>query len=73
MGVGFVLGGFCPGTSLVAAATLKVDGMLFVLGGLLGVWLFGESVSRFEPFFSRRPWAGSPCRSGLACPRELSF
>ena len=32
MGVGFVVGGFCPGTSLVAASTLKVDGMFF-LGG----------------------------------------
>jgi rhodanese-related sulfurtransferase len=35
----------------VAAATLKIDGMFFVLGGLLGVWLFGESVSSFEAFF----------------------
>lgn len=51
MGVGFVIGGFCPGTSLVAAATLKIDGMFFLLGGLLGVWLFGESVSSFESFW----------------------
>jgi hypothetical protein len=51
MGVGFVVGGFCPGTSLVAASTLKVDGMLFVLGGLVGVFLFGETVGSFEPFW----------------------
>lgn len=51
MGVGFVVGGFCPGTSLVAAATLKVDGILFVAGALTGVWLFGESVSSFETFW----------------------
>jgi rhodanese-related sulfurtransferase len=51
MGVGFVLGGFCPGTSLVAAATLKVDGMVFLLGVLLGVWTFGETVGSFETFF----------------------
>ncbi|HET6439451.1 MAG TPA: YeeE/YedE thiosulfate transporter family protein [Anaeromyxobacter sp.] len=51
MGVGFVVGGFCPGTSLVAAATFKVDGILFVLGGLLGVFLFGESVALYEPFW----------------------
>jgi rhodanese-related sulfurtransferase len=51
MGVGFVVGGFCPGTSLVAAATFKIDGMLFVLGGLFGVFLFGESVASFEPFW----------------------
>jgi len=51
MGVGFVVGGFCPGTSLVAAATLKIDGVVFVLGALVGVWLFGETVGGFEPFW----------------------
>ncbi|MBN1653542.1 MAG: YeeE/YedE family protein [Deltaproteobacteria bacterium] len=51
MGVGFIVGGFCPGTSLVAAATLKIDGLFFVLGAFFGVYLFGESVARFEPFF----------------------
>jgi rhodanese-related sulfurtransferase len=51
MGVGFILGGFCPGTSLVAAGTLKVDGMIFLGGALFGVYVFGETVSSFEPFF----------------------
>jgi len=51
MGVGFVVGGFCPGTSLVAAATGKIDGMVFVAGALVGVGLFGETVGAYEPFF----------------------
>jgi uncharacterized protein len=51
MGVGFIVGGFCPGTSVVAASTLKLDGIFFVLGGLFGVWTFGESVGYFEGFF----------------------
>jgi hypothetical protein len=51
MGVGFVIGGFCPGTSLVGAATLKLDAMFFVAGALTGVWLLGESVASFEPFW----------------------
>lgn len=51
MGVGFILGGFCPGTSVVAASTLKIDGMVFLGGALLGVYAFGETVSGFEPFF----------------------
>ena len=51
MGVGFVIGGFCPGTSLVAAATLKVDGIIFLLGALLGVGLFGETVGSFQGFW----------------------
>jgi len=52
MGVGFIVGGFCPGTSLVAAATLKLDGVFFVLGVFLGVFVFGESVASFEGFFT---------------------
>jgi len=52
MGVGFIIGGFCPGTSLVAASTLKVDGMFFVLGVTFGIFLFGETVGWFEGFFN---------------------
>jgi rhodanese-related sulfurtransferase len=52
MGVGFILGGFCPGTSLVALATLKIDGIFFVLGGLVGVFLFGETVDLYKYFFN---------------------
>jgi hypothetical protein len=51
MGVGFVVGGFCPGTSLVAAATLKLDGILFVAGALFGVWAFGETVAGYQQFW----------------------
>ncbi|WP_439101066.1 rhodanese-like domain-containing protein [Congregibacter sp.] len=52
MGLGFIIGGFCPGTSLVAAATLKVDGIFFVLGALFGIALFGETIGFYEPFFN---------------------
>ena len=52
MGVGFILGGFCPGTSLVALATFKVDGLFFVLGSLVGVFLFGETVDLYRYFFN---------------------
>ena len=52
MGVGFILGGFCPGTSLVALATLKIDGIFFVLGGLVGVFTFGETVDFYKYFFN---------------------
>jgi len=52
MGVGFILGGFCPGTSLVALATLKIDGIFFVLGGLVGVFTFSETVDFYVHFFN---------------------
>lgn len=51
MGVGFIVGGFCPGTSLVSAAVLKLDGVFFALGVFVGIFLFGETVSLYEAFW----------------------
>ncbi len=51
MGFGFIIGGFCPGTSLVALATLKIDGLFFALGTLFGIFVFGETVALFQPFW----------------------
>ena len=42
MGLGFVLGGYCPGTSVCAAAIGKKDALVFVAGGFLGVFGYGE-------------------------------
>lgn len=52
MGAGFILGGFCPGTSLVSAATLKIDGIVFALGAFFGIFLFGETVGLFEAWWN---------------------
>jgi len=41
-GIGFVMGGLCPGTSCVAIATGKLDGIAVLIGILLGIFLFGE-------------------------------
>lgn len=51
MGVGFIIGGFCPGTSLVGMATGKLDAVMFVFGVLFGIYLFGETVGSFATFF----------------------
>ena len=51
MGVGFIIGGFCPGTSLVGLATGKLDAIMFVFGVLFGIYLFGETISSYAVFF----------------------
>lgn len=51
MGVGFIVGGFCPGTSLVGLATGKLDAFMFVFGVLFGIFMFGETVGSFATFF----------------------
>jgi rhodanese-related sulfurtransferase len=48
MGFGFIIGGFCPGTSIAGMAIGKIDAMVFVGGGLIGVFLYAELYPWFE-------------------------
>jgi hypothetical protein len=43
LGMGFVIGGYCPGTSVVAVATGKLDGIVFLAGLIAGIFVFGEA------------------------------
>jgi rhodanese-related sulfurtransferase len=58
MGVGFIVGGFCPGTSLVSASTGKIDGIVFVLGAITGVWAFGETVDSYWQWWNTSGYYG---------------
>jgi len=54
-GVGFAIGGLCPGTSCVSAATGRVDGLMVVLGMFAGVLVTGVLFSSLEPFYNSTP------------------
>lgn len=58
MGVGFIVGGFCPTTSLASASTGKIDGMLFMLGGFVGAFLFGETEKYFDYWYTNAGYFG---------------
>jgi hypothetical protein len=58
MGVGFIVGGFCPTTSLASASTGKIDGMLFMLGGFVGAFLFGETENYFSNWYNNAGYYG---------------
>lgn len=51
MGVGFAMGGFCPGTSLCATAVGRIDGLVFFGGMFIGVFMFSEAFPLFESMF----------------------
>jgi hypothetical protein len=51
LGVGFVIGGYCPGTSMVALSTARVDAIFFVLGIVGGIFVFGELFPLISGFF----------------------
>jgi hypothetical protein len=59
MGLGFVVGGFCPGTSVCAAAIGKIDAMLFIAGSAIGVLVFAEGYPLFEGLYKAGHW-GNP-------------
>jgi len=52
MGFGFILGGFCPGTSYTAIAIGKLDGLVFTIGLFIGIFLFSWAFPLFENFYS---------------------
>jgi uncharacterized protein len=54
-GIGFALGGLCPGTSCVAAVTGRLDGAALVLGMWSGVLATGLFFPALEPFYERTP------------------
>lgn len=58
MGIGFIIGGFCPGTSVVSAATGKLDGLFFLLGGFFGAFLFGETEKYFDYWWNTAGYYG---------------
>ena len=41
-GAGFIVGGYCPGTSVTAVASGRKDGAAFMLGMLAGVFAYAE-------------------------------
>jgi len=51
MGFGFVIGGFCPGTSACASAIGKIDGMLFLGGFIIGVVIFDAFYPLYDKFY----------------------
>jgi uncharacterized protein len=64
-GVGFALAGLCPGTSCVAAATGRGDGLAVMIGMFAGVLGGGAALPLIGNFFT------STARGGLTLPSAL--
>ncbi len=59
MGAGFIMGGYCPGTSFCGAAIGKIDAMIFIVGLFLGVFIFAEGYPLWEEIY-KAGFMGSP-------------
>jgi uncharacterized protein len=54
-GVGFLVAGLCPGTSCVAAAAGRRDGLGVMAGMLIGVWIFNMAFEWIAPTYAATP------------------
>jgi uncharacterized membrane protein YedE/YeeE len=50
-GVGFIVGGYCPGTSIAAIATGRKDAMVFALGMWAGVYAYAEFTPGIDDWY----------------------
>jgi uncharacterized protein len=56
LGVGFIVGGYCPGTSLVAVTGGKIDAMIFVAGIITGSAVFTVGYDTVAAFHQSPGW-----------------
>lgn len=50
-GLGFVIGGYCPGTAVVGLASGKIDSLLFLAGMLVGIDVFAFGIPLWGSFY----------------------
>jgi uncharacterized protein len=50
LGIGFVIGGYCPGTSVAAIATGRIDGVSYAFGMLAGLALYAALYPAIETY-----------------------
>jgi len=51
-GIGMAIGGYCPGTAAAAVATGKIDGIVFIVGFLIGSLIFGDLFPVWGDFYN---------------------
>lgn len=64
MGAGFIMGGYCPGTSFCAASIGKLDALAFIGGMFIGILIFTEGYPLWEGFYNAK-FMGSPVISEM--------
>lgn len=69
-GVGFVMGGWCPGTAASGAASGKIDAVVFLLGAVGGSILFNELFSVIKPLYTAGDRGVQTIYENLGVPRS---
>jgi uncharacterized protein len=67
LGAGFIIGGYCPGTSVTASATGSGDGIVFVLGFAAGLVVYAVAFPGLEL------WANANSLGELTLPQAWNL
>ena len=71
MGIGFSMGGYCPGTSFCGLAIGKIDAMIFMAGMVIGVFIFSEAFPLFEKLYNSGNLGGKLVSDSLGVSKSL--
>lgn len=50
-GIGFVIGGWCPGTAAVGMVSGRLDALVFLVGAMVGSFFFNDFFEVLEPLY----------------------
>lgn len=67
LGAGFIIGGYCPGTSMAGIATGRIDALVFALGLFFGLAVFAEGFNLFAS------WHEMTAQGKLTLPQWLGI
>ncbi len=67
-GVGFIVGGYCPGTSVAGLATGRIDAGVYAIGMLAGLAAFSET---YDAWFAG--WAHTTAMGRAILPKALGL
>jgi hypothetical protein len=65
LGAGLAIGGYCPGTSVVALFSGRIDALLFMLGILIGTTVFAVSSDSLQVLYQSGKGPTGQTLSGL--------
>jgi hypothetical protein len=71
MGIGFSMGGYCPGTSFCGLAIGKIDALIFMAGMVIGVFIFSEAFPILEKLYNSGNQGGRLISDALGMSRTL--
>lgn len=70
-GIGFVVGGYCPGTAVVGVTSGRIDAVVFLLGMVAGIWAFAAGFPVWGSFYKSADLGRLTLWQAFGLPMEL--